>query len=535
MKAQVESGSLVNPTRRDALKFSAAAIASASLPKWARAAATAQISGIAFDDCFGDGMKRYNARGIAGVLVSNGVDVVRTGGDGRYCLPLCEGQQAFVIKPAQYQTRIAAQTNLPLHYSDAMLAPSETQHDFALTRTDVLHRFEAIMMADPQPENDRHLDFIRDGALPLLAKARASFGLTLGDIVGDELSLMARYNSIIGQAGTPWWNAGGNHDLDFDAPDHFGARRSFRRAYGPATYAFEQGEALFIVLDNVEYGGCHSPGYRGCIGPRQLAFVRNLLAHIPREKLIVLAMHIPLRTEWNPASARDNTADTDALLQLLAGRRAVSFSGHMHAAEHQYLPYRAGDFVAHHHHHHVLAALSGSWWSGPYDHRGRPVSLGVDGCPPGFHVLHVDGANYTTSFTPLHASEPRMRTFLSRCAPCRQSGAFVIDGPASAQDMPCEIITNVFDGGPRTQVRMRVPQGEWQALARTRRADPFMLDHFAQPGAERHGWIKAEPCEHLWTAAMPRLSAGLHRVEIEGRDEYGQMLRDVKIVEVSAS
>ena len=534
MKAQQQSSSIATPTRRDALKFGSAAIASGLAPGWALAATDEYISGIVFEDHAGDGLRRDNARGIPGVLISNGVDVVRSGEGGHYRLPLRNGHQSFVVKPAGYDVRLAPGTNLPLHYL-AQLQASHEQQDFALVPNEVTKQFDAILMADPQPGNHRHLDHIRDAAVPLFAKSKVALGLTLGDIVGDELSLLRRYNSLIGQAGTPWWNAGGNHDLDYKGPDHFHARAPFREAFGPATFAFEQGQALFIVLDNVEYTGCTPDGgigrYRGAIGPRQLTFVRNLLAHIPMDKLIVLAMHIPLRTDWNPLSTRDNTADADALLRLLSGRRAVSFSGQMHATEHQYLQY--GETDQSFHHHQVLAALSGSWWSGPYDHRGRPLALGVDGCPPGFHVLQVDGVDYSTRFVPLTSQEAKMRIVLSRCSPCSSAGNYVIDGPAEKKDMPCEIIANVFDGGPRTKVRMRLPGGEWRDLQRVRRVDPFMIDYFAEAGAIRHDWVKAEPCEHLWSAAMPLLRSGIHRVEIEVRDEYARLSQHIKIIEIA--
>ncbi len=37
--------------------------------------------------------------GLSGVLVSNGADVVATGADGRWTLPVADGDSVFVIKP----------------------------------------------------------------------------------------------------------------------------------------------------------------------------------------------------------------------------------------------------------------------------------------------------------------------------------------------------------------------------------------------------------------------------------------------------
>jgi hypothetical protein len=522
----------VQPSRREFVKLGLAGTASAFLAHPGKAG-TGEVSGrvLVADGALGS----TRARGLAGALVSNGCDVVRADADGYYRISRGEEGHVFVIKPAGFDVRLEAESMLPQHY---VAVGAQGWQDFVLTRSANEHAFRAVLMADPQPENHRHIDFIRDGAVPLLAKTGASFGMTLGDLVGDDLSLLQRYNGVMGQAGLPIWNIGGNHDLDLAAPDHHAARAPFRAAYGPATYAFEKGLALFIVLDNVAFGGAREHGgdgrYRGRIGARQLMFVRNLLAFVPSDRLIVLCMHIPLKTEWDPASASENTQDADILLRLLVGRKAISFSGHMHTAEHLYLPHE-GAAARDEHHHQILGALSGSWWSGPYDHRGRPVALGTDGAPAGFHVLNVDGTEHRTDFVALNQPQHRLRSILSRCAPCRTSGAYVIDGPATAQDLPCELVVNVFDGGPKTKVRCRLAGGEWQTMKRERRADPFVVDHFGNPNATRHDWVKPEPCEHLWSSPVIAPAGAFYRFEIEATDDFGRVLRDSVVLEMASS
>ena len=53
---------------------------------------------------------------------------------------------------------------------------------------------------------------------PLLG-AGAAFGMTLGDLAFDDLSIYPRLNRMVGRLGVPWWTIGGNHDLDYEAPD----------------------------------------------------------------------------------------------------------------------------------------------------------------------------------------------------------------------------------------------------------------------------------------------------------------------------
>src|SRR5262245_23612587 len=61
-------------------------------------------SGMVFDDGGGTGRRRPVDRGIANVMVSNGRDVVRTDEDGRWRLPLADGDSVFVVKPAHWST-----------------------------------------------------------------------------------------------------------------------------------------------------------------------------------------------------------------------------------------------------------------------------------------------------------------------------------------------------------------------------------------------------------------------------------------------
>ena len=72
----------------------------------------------------------------------------------------------------------------------------------------------------------------------------------------------------------------------------------------------------------------------------------------------------------------------------------------MHLTEHHYLTGDAPAGAHGPHHHHVLAAASGGWWGGPHDGRGIPSADSPDGNPNGYHVLAVDGAQYTTRFVP---------------------------------------------------------------------------------------------------------------------------------------
>jgi C terminal of Calcineurin-like phosphoesterase/Calcineurin-like phosphoesterase len=279
--------------------------------------------------------------------------------------------------------------------------------DFPLLRQEENVRFEALLLADTQPENDTELAYLRDDIIAGTLGIGAAFAINHGDVVADDLSLYPRYLRLLAATGIPWHHCPGNHDLNSDARDDRHSRETWKRIFGPRHYAFQYAETTFLVLDNVHYRG-YNPGmplsgtYCGRIGEEQLRFVRNVLAHVPPDQLIVLSMHIPLTTCQDPTNPADNTADHRALLGLLSGRpHTVSFSGHMHVSEHHYLGGAEHGFAGPgRHHHQVLAAASGSWWGGPRDCSGIPSAVCPDGTPNGFHVLSVEGSHYATRFVP---------------------------------------------------------------------------------------------------------------------------------------
>ncbi len=503
--------------------------------------------------------------GGAGILVSNGREVVRTGPDGGYRLPIEPGMAIFVIKPNGYAVKSESRTLLPQFFyihqphgtpSELNLTfpgleptgPLPLTVDFPLIRREEPKTFDVVLFADPQPESEAEVDYIRDDVVNDLIGVKAAFGITAGDIMFDDLSLYRRYNHIIAQMGLTWWNVGGNHDLNFDSPDARDARETYKRVYGPPCYAFEHGDALFIMLDNVEYLGAdptqpRSRGkYRGRIGERQLAFVANVLKETPPDKLIVVVMHIPLETYLDPKSPVQNTADAAELLSLLGDRPSVSFSGHTHTTEHHYLRRPNAPDGALPHHHHVLTAVSGSWWSGPIDRRGIASADSRDGTPNGFHILSIDGANYATRFVP--ASEGNGRQMrISLDSKFHHEKEVLRDfrmGQLLGSPLPqaavgaTTLVVNFFDGGPKTKVEYRIDEGEARVMSREARPDPFIEEVYARNAATIKPWVKAEPSSHIWTARLTQdLAPGAFAINVRVVDEYGREHRDHLVLEVA--
>ncbi len=510
--------------------------------------------------------ERINAgrRGIANILVSNGEDVVVTASDGSWTLPVADGESVFVIKPTGWITPVDPDTQLPdfayLHSPNGTPASLNTRFpgvqptgalprsiDFELRRQDEPTRFDALLLTDPQPESITELGYVRDDVVAQLGEYRAAFAIAHGDLMFDDLALYERFNRMVGTAGMPWYACPGNHDMNYEAADNALSRETFKRVYRARHLAFQYGGATFILLDNVEYLGTNparplaAGAYRGRFGPRQLAFIRNVLAHVPRDSLVVLSHHIPLYTLLSNQPANVNTDTADLLATVATHPNCISFSGHTHTNEHWHLgadgkPAQTG------HHHHVLSAASGSWWSGPGDIRGIPVALATDGAPSGFHVLSVDGNRAMARLIPSHdPARALLRIVLDSQAHelspellAEYAPGALLTGPiAAAQLGSSRVVVNFFEGGARSIVEMSANHGAFAAMKPVTRIDPFVQEVYGRNAATRKPWVKPELSSHLWQADLPAsLGVGTHRLHIRATDEYGARHEASMILEV---
>jgi 3',5'-cyclic AMP phosphodiesterase CpdA len=305
------------------------------------------------------------------------------------------------------------------------------------------------------------------------------------------------------------------------------------------------------MIDNVDYQGPDlakprtGGKYEGRIGERQLSFIANVLKEWPTDKLVISCMHIPLRTYQsnNPAQ---NTADYREFLKAISSHpNTLSLSGHTHTTEHHYFGAEDGYQADRPHHHHVMTAVSGSWWSGPYDHRGIPVADSRDGSPNGFHVLSINGSKYSTRFQPANQPTARqMRITLEsefhgdrkevlRDFPVGQ----LLGSPISQENaFATYVVVNFFDGGPRTAVEYQIGNREPIRMEWVRRSDPFVEEEFARNEATIKPWVKAELSSHIWVARLlADLDAGAHCIAVRVIDEYGSEHRDHLVIEITAA
>jgi hypothetical protein len=434
------------------------------------AAGPASAVGVVFDDATRNGVRDPGEAGIAGVCVSNGRDVVKTDHDGRYQLEISDDTILFVIKPRGWTTPVTSD-NLPRFYyihkpggsppgkspypGVAPTGPLPASVDFPLYKRTEPDRFEVLVFGDTQPADRGDIAFLAHDLVEELLGAPAAFGVTLGDVVHEKLTLYEPLTQVLGRIGVPWYYVIGNHDRNYGSTAQEYFDETFERVFGPTSYAIQFGPVHFLMLNDIQAAGDEK--YRAGLGEKQLDFVQNYLAQVPRDALVVLMAHIPIG-ELPDAERR-------RLFDALQPRpHNLVLAAHYHFMQHVFFGPEQGWNAQQPLHQLINATACGSWWSGPLDEVGLPPATMADGAPNGYSLVTFDKDSYSIRFK------------AARRQADYQMNIFAPDEVATGDAAPTELLVNVFAGSARSVVEMQIDgAGSWVRLEAIKRPDPYLV------------------------------------------------------------
>ncbi|MDP7277931.1 MAG: calcineurin-like phosphoesterase family protein [Planctomycetaceae bacterium] len=493
-------------------------------------------TGVVFHDSNGNRKFDAKEKPLAGVRVSNGREIVKTDKGGRYRLPVDDDTILFVIKSRGWRTPFSDHMLPQFYYihkphgsPDLRYAgvkptgPLPDSIDFPLYPQREPDTFKALMFGDPQPRDQKEIDYVTHDVLEELIGTDASLGVTLGDIMFNDLTLFGSQSRAIALLGIPWYNVIGNHDINTDARSRRHVNETFERVFGPSYYSFDYGTVHFLVVDDVDWLESKETGnwtYRGGLGKRQMEFIRNDLAMIPENQLVVLMMHIPLI----------DVEDRQELYRLIEKRPfCLSISGHTHHHEHRFITGKDGWRGPEPHHHIINVTVCGSWWSGAPDERGIPHTTMSDGAPNGYSILTFDGHKYTVDFK---AARRPVDYQMNILAP----EAVTADKAGQA-----DVYVNVFNGSEKSKVEMRVGKtGRWITMDRKVINDPaYEKILAAEQAAKDKSWRdlpKPKKCPHLWHTTLPeKLEVGVHGLHIRTTDMHGRIYHGHRVIRITGA
>ncbi len=489
-------------------------------------------TGRVFLDTDGDGIFGENDQPFVNVKVSDGKEITTTDAKGNWRLPKANPAIYFVIKPSGYQSPLS-DTMLPQFYyihkpagspklrfpGSEPTGPLPDSIDFALHRTEEAEEFKILLFGDPQPRNNREVDYIaHDVIADLIGDRSATFGVTLGDLAFDNLDTFKTLNQAVAMIGIPWHNVIGNHDINLDAADRQHVNETFEATYGPSYYSFDYGQVHFVVMDNIDWGKVnrrqrHIPNF----GERQIEFLKNDLAAIPESQMVVLLMHVPI----------NDCRDHQKIFRLIEKRPlCVSVSAHRHVHQHIFLGKDDGWKGDNEHHHIVNVTVSGAWWSGAKNDRGIPHTTMPDGAPNGYSIMSFENGRYLMDFR--GAGLPASEQMLVQLQNTVQQGE------------QADFRVNVYNGSSKSKVEFTIDNsGHWQAIDQEQAFDP---NYVRMRDAESKVTPLIQPalnrpavCSHLWKGKTPTdLNPGTHLLRIRTTDMHGRVFYGQRSFRVSA-
>ena len=444
-------------------------------------------------------VKVMEGNGIAGVVVSDGLNVVQTDAKGRYEMDTdSESRFVFISTPAGY--RSATLKGETLYYKKLGLA---RKYDFVVekkAKDDVNHNL--IVIADPQisdadefPELEVHAKDI--GEFVKTLDGDDVFGLCLGDIVGWNHALYPQYNKVMSHAGIEFRNVMGNHDMTNYGDRHEGSMKDYEDAFGPAWYSFNAGKVHYVVLNDNFFIG-RDWYYIGYLDKRQLEWLENDLAYVPKGSTVIVSLHIPTtlseadRKAFGYSDISEIMANKQGLYNLLKPYKSLILSGHMHTGNNQII----GDNLMEHN----VTGLCGAWWCGP---------VCIDGAPVGYKIYEIDGDQirwqYKSSGLPLD----------------HQFKVYVDDEQHQGY-----VLANVWDYDPQWKVEYYEDGAKVCDMERIKTQDPVARECYKNPYSLKRNWVYAAPTENMFRA---RHNADAKVLEVRVTDRFGRTFTETVV------
>ena len=351
------------------------------------------------------GLISCEGKGVAGVVVSDGVETVVTDQDGLYYLKSNEyNRVVFMSVPSGYEA--ASEGILPkFHKSLDGNASTTERADWTLTKVDnanhVMYVLGDMHLAKRTNDLTQFSDFTTDLNGQIAAnKSKRQYALTLGDMSWDLywysnsydlFSYVETINSKVN--GLQIFHTIGNHDHDMMEAGDFNTVSAFKKHVAPTYYSFNIGNVHYVVLDNIlctntvaSDGSGRS--YNSSLTQEQLAWLKKDLSYVDKSKVLVITMHAHMYSETGGKSMEYSAQ----LEELCKGYETHVMSAHTHVIWNNDLTASKGIW------HHNSGAICGTWWWTGYYTPG--LNLCKDGSPAGYYVYDMNGSDVKWRFKP---------------------------------------------------------------------------------------------------------------------------------------
>lgn len=355
---------------------------------------------------------------LEGVVVSDGQYCVKTDKQGRYYLPstLSGGEHSYVMvsTPSAYAA--------PVHEGHACFwkwlkdctkdSNGKYVADFILKKIANPSRYKVLVFGDPQPRKRAasldqfaysSLDMCNDMYVDMKEYVAANkncpvYGIGLGDIVHQDLTLLDQYREGMSTTGLTTYNVIGNHDQEhkLDMSDEE-ASKAYEAIMGPVNYSFNLGEVHYLMLDNMmSQDGKYSDDCATGLTDEIWEWVKADLAHVSLDTPLMVCAHSPMMRLHN-GKERSGSHLKDLRYLLSKYKKVYVWAGHTHATF-NYVD-TANPVIETH----TVSRVTGCLYTNEY--------LGANGTPRGYVVVDYNNGDVSWKFKPLYYQKGTFRGY----------------------------------------------------------------------------------------------------------------------------
>ena len=345
-----------------------------------------------------------NGNGVKDVLVSDGIDIVKTDANGNYRLQSDKKwKMVFMTIPSGYEAPLEG--ILPRFWKELKAdANTAEEVDFELTEASndnytllVLGDLHLARRTGDLGQFEKVAGFMNK---TIAAAPGKVYALTLGDMTWDMFWLSNNYGfSDYRQtmesyfSNVPFFHTMGNHDNEMEVGGDWAKALKFTENLAPTYYSFNLGKIHYIVMDNMDFtdvepGESNRSNYAKNFTAEQLEWLRKDLSYIDKGTPIFVTAHEPLARpsglEWNE-QLNGKDADLDTFIGIFDGYNVKFLSGHTHNIFNK-------NWTSTFTEHNSGAVCASWWWSG---HITPGIHIAQDGAPGGYTVWTVNGTQTT--------------------------------------------------------------------------------------------------------------------------------------------
>ena len=369
-------------------------------------------------------VKGSDGAALAGVVVSDGHLCVKTDANGQYRISSNLDEMSYIIVTTPSLYKAPVEQGLPIFFKRKSELKKDADGiysnvDFVLDKIDGdPSRYTLFISADPQPRSSsatydnfafHSLDCCEDLYKDWRETAatitdRPVYGIVLGDIVHENMTLFKKYREGLARNGYATYNVMGNHDHDLDTEGSTGGSNmigtmSFEKNFGPRNYSMELGNIHVVVMDDIyvpyKDGKWPKGDYGTGFTERDWQWLRNDLSLVDRSKTIMFCAHsVIFRTAGGSergVSAENHRSDVAHLLGKFAKCHAWFGHGHntfnfVYPETDKYYQYFKNVEV------HMVARSTGQLWTN---------EVLTAGTPRGYTIVEVNGDDVSWKFHPV--------------------------------------------------------------------------------------------------------------------------------------